>query len=153
MPAEPILNLILRNITEAVAGVSEAGQYGETLDTENREEPYNVPSDLKALVQLSPEKPQIVGEETSGDSGFVQWQQKFEIGVSVINAEITGAEPADYRIVRVWSDVVIAVMADRTRDGKAIDTKMGPPDFGTTGFAVELTVDYTTRVDDPTRQD
>jgi len=151
--AEPILNLILRDLADAVAGISAAADHDETMTAETREEPYNPATDMKAVVYLDEEAdPIIVSVENNGDDQFLQWQQPIVIVVTVVNPEVADAPNPDERIVRSWSSVVKAVMLDRRRGGYAIDTDLRSPKWGSAGVICRFAIDYIVRADDPTRQ-
>jgi hypothetical protein len=144
--AEPIRELIARNVVETLTGVSTAAGYNVTLSVERRKQAGNPPRDLLCIVG------QDDAEDSDGDAdGFEYERQPFFILVHSIPGEGETVAP-DTRLNWIAADVRKALLSEPRRGAYAIDTIVGPPEFFADAVMLTAVVLFGTIYDDPYRQ-
>jgi hypothetical protein len=147
----PIIESIAENLKTAIAGVTVANGYNQTLTPirPKRNDFSDVsPIDGTALIWQENDEP--VGNSALTTTTFAQ---EFLIMCVVLDSDAATAS-IDTRLNQVKSDIRKAIMIDPTRGGLAIDTQIGPSrkfddGEGYTGIAVTCIVIYRTGILDP----
>lgn len=152
--SEPIIEQIAEDIKGAISEITTANGYQQNLvgirPTRRGLEDGAQVSDGHVLVMESaaPEP-----EERTGNPGWYEWLQMFELHAVVLPSD-TDEVPIGTYLNRVRSDIEKKLRVDPQRSTLAIDTRMagatyypvGPEDAGVT---VDVIVLYRTRDNDP----
>ena len=147
----PVIESIAANVLTTVNGVTEGNGYNQTISAKRpRRIDYRTDSaqDLDCLII------QTVAEEVEGPNMRKTWRQHFDIMVFCFDGD-DSATPIDTRLNQVWSDILKALMVDRTRGAYAYETKIHEASFhvdpagGMSGVLLDISVEYRTVYNDP----
>jgi len=150
----PVLEQIASNIETSVNEITEANGYSQDLTAVRpRRNDYKdvSPDDLTVLIFQGDEE--IV--ETA-PIGVAEYRQPFMLFALVIDSDSETAS-MDTRRNQVRADIIKKLMTDTSRGGLAIDTLVEPSrmfddEDGFAGIAVNFSVFYRTKPDDPYTQ-
>jgi hypothetical protein len=151
--ATAIVELIAQNIATALATVTVANGYANTLIVERRKPAGNAPvrDGLAVLFQGDPE---------AGSGQPLQrreWRQPFHVLLCATQADSESGN-IDARLNSLRADVEKVLLAAPNRGGYAVDTELQPPHFATNthgdveAVVVTVEVTYRTAWNDPYTQ-
>lgn len=152
MVADPIVEKIRKNVIEEVGKIRLLNGFNYDLEAE-AVAPVSSPNrkrDGLAIVYQGTET--IVSRAIRGSKSRTHYDQPFFIAVHA--ASDAGQDP-DERANRMKADIQQQMMKDRTRNGEAIDTKLGQPQKfavtqgGMIGWLVRINVEYRVLETDP----
>ena len=157
--AEPIVELIARNLEAAVnavieGNVVEGNAYNQTLKAQR---PKHVDFESAAWADLTVLISQIPRAAGESECMRVTRTQNFLLCAIVMDS-LTASVTIDTRQNQVSADIEKALLVDRYRGGYALDTKVGDAvpfdddDLAITGIAISVAVDYKTLEKDPYTQ-
>lgn len=147
----PVIELIAENIKVALAEITEAAGFNQTLHpVRPKRSDFEQTSwdDLTVLIS------QTEAEDQKAEMGFKGWRQYFILTAIVIDAK-TVQTPIDTRLNRVTADIVKKLYADTRRNDLAYDTNIHSAvpfideETAMSGIAIQISVDYRTKEDDP----
>lgn len=143
---EPIVELIGRDLLTDLDTVDAGATYTYTLTVEWADNEASNLGHLKAIVAQGDAE-----EREDGPVGYRSWDQPYVIAIQYQTIE-TDTTLARTALNRIYADVYRALMADATRGGYAIDTRIDPPLLLPDGVIVTVTVHYRHLQDNPTSQ-
>lgn len=149
--SEPIVEQIAAKIATQLATVTTGNGYQQSVASVIRPTRYTVPpTPTDRMVVLTQLDPSVI----DGPHMFSTWRQPFAIDLFLRPSD-TSTTILDLLANRFRSDVEKAIMAKRTWDGLAIDTRIDAPqswirlDDNFEGVTVNISVDYRTKELDP----
>ena len=147
----PLIEQIAAAIATDIDAITVANSFNQDLTAVR---PKRNDFDTAAWDDLTVLISQVEAEKLSGGNLTVMWRQYFMISAIVIDSD-SAATSIDTRLNYVASDIAKKLLTDITRGGLAIDTNVHaavPFDdegSGLSGVAVQISVDYRTKEDDP----
>jgi len=150
----PLIEKIAENIKTAIAAITTGAGFNQTLipiRPKRNDFAAAAWDDLTVLIN------QAEAEEHEGGYGAKEWRQNFILVCIVIDDE-TATTSIDTRLNQVSSDIFKKLLEDPGRGGLAIDTNIHAAkpfiddETAMSGIAVQVSVDYRTKENDPYTQ-
>lgn len=152
--AEPILWTIETSLKAALDNIDGTGTYFNTLTAYYGDSNYQDIPEGSCILELS-----SIERQADESQGKYYWRATFDITAIVTPAGESPTVYDDQRMLRVWSDIHAAVMADPQRTVSAtryaIDTQVLSPQLKSVsdervGITAQVEVYYRTSITDPT---